>query len=540
MFDFNPWQALLVFSSWALIWITFRFQASLTNREKYVTYALGYCLAACHLWSFTLFGKLIDYGPPYFSETYHYHEMGHYVLPTKYYPELSNRYCYKAQAVALSELHQEGKIIPNIREVRDLDAPFYFQGMGEAVYFNAEVKQRFTPERWAAFKQDVFQFASLTPNGGQWDYILADMGYNPPPTHALLGHLVTPWIGELTRAKLSALPLFDWVPMLIMGVVITRVFGFWPAFAFLTILGNTVLAGYGWALGSFFRHTWLWTLGLGVCCLHKKYWLRAGMFMGASACFRVFPAIFIVGALIPLIGPLGLNWLKTGILPDKAQLKPAALLIAGTGIVTISLVLLSLLCFPLANWVDFLSRMSLHGKTFFVMHMGYEKIATAFWAQGNQDFSGAVGLLHMQTWNIQLNELYNKYYIFHKCLSLGGVIYMALALSRARPAIAALIFGEVVLFFFTLPANYYYIYFAILAAVSTYELLQKTVGSLPRFIALGLFTFTCHFAGIISNDPILQNAYMNICLALLVLVYLISYRSSVTAVVRQLRAPPQL
>jgi hypothetical protein len=64
-------------------------------------------------------------------------------------------------------------------------------------------------------------------------------------------------------------------------------------------------ANFNWTGGSFLRYLWLFGVGVGVCCLHRRRDAAAGALFALAAVLRVFPATFAV----PIVAKgLALAW----------------------------------------------------------------------------------------------------------------------------------------------------------------------------------------------------------------------------------------
>jgi hypothetical protein len=59
-----------------------------------------------------------------------------------------------------------------------------------------------------------------------------------------------------------------------------------------------IMYGTNWG-GATLRHDWLAYLGLGACALRKERWLLGGALFGTATAIRAFPALALIGTLLP-------------------------------------------------------------------------------------------------------------------------------------------------------------------------------------------------------------------------------------------------
>src|SRR5690606_20945626 len=115
----------------------------------------------------------------------HHWETFHYVLGSKYFPELGYDSLYTASVLAERESH------PNVRpmsEVRDLRTNELVP-LDRLAPEMRRIRARFTDERWASFVADNAYFIDRTGR----DYmrrIRIDHGYNPTPFWTYVARLI--------------------------------------------------------------------------------------------------------------------------------------------------------------------------------------------------------------------------------------------------------------------------------------------------------------------------------------------------------------
>jgi hypothetical protein len=391
----------------------------------------------------------------------HWHEVFHYYIGAKYYKELGNDGLYVAYLLADTE-----SAAPQYTgtHLRDLSNQVYPITAGEAIKRATEkYRPRFTEVRWHEFKRDTEALKKIAFPG--WLNLgLFDAGFNPPPSWNVIGY---PLANAIPISKnggtlndhweyIELIPFLDVMLLAIASAFVYRSFGFIGLVAFLITFGTGYLSSMRWTGGSFLRHLWFFWLVLGTCMMKEKKYLGTGICLGLSSLMALFPFVFVVGAGLWLILQ---SVKKSKITPE---LQDFAIGVVGISVLFIGI---SLLMFGLPVWVTFFERIQTHSNMFFVWHIGYKKIATwAPWVPG-QNFWWQDGLNNFRGWNARLNERWNDLLWFNLPLIgmiLGSCVW---AMRKMRGEEAMILFGALVIFFFSIPANYYYIYYTLLPVV---------------------------------------------------------------------------
>lgn len=444
------------------------------------------------------FGAFHD-GGRHGRHTYHYHDIWHYVIGARYYPELGYDKLYDCTTVALDELRREGVKVPPINEVRRLSNPMEGYLLRKEIADNrVTCAAAFGDERWAAFKADTQVWLDQGWEPRWWQVMLFDLGFNPPPSWAVVGNGLIRFV-PLDGNTLEVLPFLDMAFVwLLGGLIVWRTWGPVAAGGYLLVLGTNWTATYTWTGGSYARQLWFGFLVLGLAGLHTRRWRAAGVWFGLSACMRVFPALFAVGAGIGLLGLLSRREVSRR---DVAEFAAAGL---GTAAVMVAA---SLVMFDAQLWTDFFHKIDVHGNTYFVWHIGFKKWATWTEAAAGQDFWWSKGLERFQTWNVLLDQTWQAGRWLYDPLR-AVMVLAALALSaRLPPERAALLFGGTAMFCLTMPANYYYVWLAAIPAVFTQEGAGRA--ALAHQFALYALLILVGSARWIHADALVQNAWWN-------------------------------
>lgn len=238
-----------------------------------------------------IFGSLVYFYIPRGvarPEYLNHHDLYHYFLGLKYYPEVSYENFY---ACHLKADHERSR--PRYRDrdaVRDLLT--YEVRRAKDIRPRADCSH-FTPERWREFNHDIDYFDRHMART-----TLTDQGYNGTPFHALVAGAISQ-LPEVDRRGLIAATFVDVVGLCALFAVLSWAFG-WEI-AFLVALFQFANFADFYFHVSFFRYWWLITLGVGLACLHKKRYGAAAVFLVVSAMLNVFPLLFVTGIALKIL-----------------------------------------------------------------------------------------------------------------------------------------------------------------------------------------------------------------------------------------------
>jgi hypothetical protein len=325
---------------------------------------LGVC-AVVAVWSWTGFGKVhsIYVDAPGRKKVerrlpFHFHEFFHYYVGAKYFRETGYTGLYDCAALADAELADEQHVRPRIGGwIRDLDDVLLDKSYEDAkVHCKNDLFPRFTSERWIAFKNDIRELQRLVPDDW-WGGVVFDAGFNPPPSWVVVGSTVANVI-PIRAAGMSTFLVATSLDVLLLiacALALRRAFGDVVAVTAAVFFGATCIATYAWNGGAFLRYTWLTSLVFGLAASKRGRWTLAGALFAASACDRVFPVGFAVGAVLPLAWRLR----RPGIAGEaRKQLRQFGV---GFGATVAALGVASLAMYGLSAWEVFFSRIVRHG-----------------------------------------------------------------------------------------------------------------------------------------------------------------------------------
>jgi hypothetical protein len=434
---------------------------------------------------------------------YHFSELWHYYLGSKYARELGPYRIYEATAAA----KKEAGVPQADGRVRDQRHPMRMISIEEAIQkFDQDGRSRFSPERWEAYKADVL---GLWKASGQKYWPMHDMGYNPPPSYSFMVGAVSSILPP-SAFTLELMAAIDWMLALACLILLVRTFGVSSGFLFAMVYLTNPLSNWMWVGGAYFRNIELFCLCAALCALQTKRFWATGAALGLATSSRLFPLVFLAGALLPL-------WKIWLYQPNfKNTLKPLQL-VGGFAAVTVLILGGSLIQQGPQNWRESLEKISNHGNIFFAYHIGAKKLVTQTDADPNQwfDRTNPQGELEaFDEWNAfqrqKLQDRWNNWW----WLSLGLWAAAALVCCRERPRTSMVLLGETTLFLFTLPANYYYILLAAFTANAAAN--PEKPGHTWRIGIPLTAVVALNLTWAYSSDPIVLNHYHNVILALMI------------------------
>ncbi|MBY0406061.1 MAG: DUF2029 domain-containing protein, partial [Rickettsiales bacterium] len=430
---------------------------------------------------------------------FHWHEMFHYYLGAKYFPENQYTGLYEATLLADSELPSP-RFAP--KAIHYLADPMKNISAPEALKRAREIhRPRFTDERWNSFKADLQALESIA-SPGEMEGVMNDYGYNPPPTWAVFGHTLArlipldeahAWLGNLRPYWYQAhwLPLIDVAMLSTALFLLMRAFGTLALAGFLCLYCVSIIAYYNWTSGSFLRWTWLSELIVGACFLKRGRLFTGGVFLGLSTVDRIFPGAFLLGGALPML--------------LKREWKQAMRYTAGAGVAITIMVGASLLIFGPESWANFYHKIAIHKDTVFMQSMGYKRIAM---------FAPDITNAHLftpeafQLWNLKMQshwELARWYHYPFMAALLALCVFAALRISIHE---SALLFGGVLFFLTQITTSYYYIYMPLILAVVLAS--RPTRGRDAILFSVFAFQLFTWLAMMISYDKVVIDYWHNI------------------------------
>lgn len=380
----------------------------------------------------------------------HEHDFYHYYFGAKYYPELGHNELYHCTWVAFEELRAENKVVPEISLVRSLAQPERIRYRHELAEIKAGCMGLFERDRWLAFRDDLLVYLGVTGPEG-WQDILTDLGNNSPPSWNLLATLPLSVL-PLTPGSMVVFNMLDLVVWLILiPWLIHRYYGEKVMVLYLLAYFANPLAMLAWNGGSYFRSPWLLTLVWGIAALHRQRFVSAGILLGLSTGFRVFPLFFAAGAMVSLVRRYH---------EDRMRLFRFLLAFMLT---LISIFLLSLMVFGIAAWVEFFEVVSHRLNPLSSNAVSFLKMVTLY----NVSVVPAdPTLAQFHDW-LRLTRYdytqYSGYAWLVKSVLILSVLYIGY---RSKADAAALIVGVTSVYLLLSPFTYYYSFLALVPVVA--------------------------------------------------------------------------
>jgi len=455
-------------------------------------------------------------------QPFHFDEFFHYYLGSKYFGEIGYLGLYDCTTLVDREIAVEDHVPPRITGyVRDLEDVLRDRPANEAIHRCETVERpRFSTQRWSAFKTDVRELRRLVPDGW-WNGIVRDAGFNPPPSWIVVAsavaNVIPIWWGTVPTYLFAT--SLDVLLLVACFSACRSAFGTTVAVLASIYFGASFIGSYGWNGGAFLRFTWIASVIFGLAALKRERWLLAGCLFGLAACDRVFPAAFAFGAVIPIAHRA---------LRSPGDRKALVRFVSGAAATTAVLVAASAAVFGLAQWAVFFVRILKHGDVYYVMHIGLKKVLTFRDWVPSQNFRDHDGMLRFHDWNLRLRATWAQMQPVAVTIQLLVVLGVVRACVRRRPFEAAVLCGVATMFFFNLPANYYYAILSIVPALlfrasatasSEFERMRNYV----LLVAFNVFwTFTLISSRVWSDD-IVYDYYICLSLGLFLLFWIAAW-----------------
>lgn len=219
----------------------------------------------------------------------HHWEQFHYHLGSKYFPELGYDGIYAASFAAQRESRPDLPLQPWARDLRTNEVV----SAGEVLLHGAEVKERFTPERWRRFTADHGHFLramDLPYLGG----VRLDHGYNPTPTWTFVARLFDRRAPTEINT-LILLGLLDPLLLLVLFGFLFSTYGARTGTLCLVVFGLGYAWRFYWIGGAFLRLDWLAAVGVAVCLMRREHYRSAGALLAYAGMVRIFPFVLLLG-----------------------------------------------------------------------------------------------------------------------------------------------------------------------------------------------------------------------------------------------------
>ena len=227
----------------------------------------------------------------------HTYDMRVYYPVAKYFKELRFDGLYLASVAAAKaddpSMTRESAANISLRNLRN----HRMTKAGEVWDEIIAIQNRFSPERWQEFVQDMRYFRQTM--GRAYFGSLTDHGGNATPVWLAQAHLLFAKT-KATERTLVLGGLVDPVLLLIGFLVIAWAYGWRASLLCMVVFGanDFVMFGSNWA-GATMRHDWLAYLMIAVGLVKKEKYLASGVVFAMATSARAFPAFALVGIGLP-------------------------------------------------------------------------------------------------------------------------------------------------------------------------------------------------------------------------------------------------
>lgn len=401
----------------------------------------------------------------------HTFDQRHYAPMGKYFAELRFDGLYAASFAAYLDL--SGKPFDELKDVRFRDLrSSQMRAAGDMKDHIDEVRQRFSAERWAAFKADMRHFVDIM---GARDYLggMVDHGGNATPVWLLGAHALL-HDAELSEKNLTLVGFIDPFLVALLFAVVWRTFGFRVAAYVAILFGATDFYMFGTNLmGSILRQDWLVALGLGACAIRRGRPMLGGALIAYGGLIRAFPAtaaFFLAAPILWYVVDHLRRERKPPALRDVLRVQRAPVrALAGAALCVGVLVALSSGVFGAREaWASWIQKISIHAKDPSVNNVGLRNVM-AF-----KPSTTGKALIERNLpdpwneWQVQFDRTLDERRPFYYLFMLAFVAVAVLAARNRRLEQAAML-GLLVIPWVFYPSNYYlhYIFLLPLAVAST-------------------------------------------------------------------------
>ncbi len=412
---------------------------------------------------------------PGYGKYYHRHDQYHYYLGAKYFPEIGYDDLYKCTVIAQDQLgviefdeggrHIKLDVTKEVRrpdrKIRNLGADNLLMPAATFLEHPEDCTSHFSPERWAAFKEDIRFFRTVSDREF-FEKMQSDHGYNPPPVWMIAGRFFADMFpaGEniLGFVWLQWLAMLDNVLLAGMFVALWWAFG-WRVFAIGAIFWGCNAPGDDYFVqGAFLRQDWLFFLVFSACLARKRWFALSAASLVYAGLLRIFPGLPVIAWLVVAgaylvrhkrLAPHHKRMLLGGVLA-AAVLIPVSIKVCGRD-----------------SYQHFYEHThKTHDRTPLTNHMGLRVLVS-------QDFkSRAIYTKNdrladpFEVWKRLRNERYDKYKPVAWAVIALSLAFFAFVVRRVKSMWIALCLGQIFIILMSNLTSYYYAFLIITAPLT--------------------------------------------------------------------------
>ncbi len=429
----------------------------------------------------------------------------HAFIGPKYHDELGYFGFYECIVQA-----DEGELLADADPVTDLER--YRLVPAATLRARPDCRQRFAPERWQAFGDDLAAFRLY--HMGRYGQMVRDFGYNGTPTHTLFAGALAGSLRADFRT-LTLMGLLDVALLCAMMAAVCQLLGWRTGCLFVLFFLVNFSDRFVHVGGSFLRYPWMALLAVGLALLARGRHALAAVALSASAMLAVFPALFLAG-----IGCKAATGALRGRLPAPEHRR----FLAWAAVTALVLGLLGV-CHGrgAGNYRDFLAKMAVHVKIVNESRVGLQYL----FLSGEDGKRGALESVSRDPRakksparhrHLHLRDLSPLYYPV-ALIALGLALLVVLRLDDLE---ASVLLGALLLLVLFNAVQYYWTCAAVLVLLWHRRL--ETAAGRAMVSTLFLLTGAVYVAWLLTGDlpfcdtvltPLVLAVYLALCLGVL-------------------------
>jgi hypothetical protein len=359
----------------------------------------------------------------------------HYYLGSKYFDELEYTELYRETLKADAEGPNKFSVVPKIRNLTT------YKREKSDDFRHAPRHERWTDERWEEFRQDVWYIGGLRI-AKDWNKILGDRGYNPPPSYTLVAGFINNRFSVRTPTGQTILALLDLLVILVAFGV--SIFAYGLKRSLLVLIGYILWFGnWGRIYGQFWINDWFAACWAAVAFYRMERFRWAGALAAYATAVRVFPGVLFVGPVVAALPSI----LRTRRVP-----RSLVRFIAVGAVTGLLLVSLSALRYSPRAWTDFAGNIVTHSENHEggLRRVGLKHLSALDWQNGLETSATKVDVRKNMRENAGL----------HRAAMGVFLVLLLIAMARSEPHDAMLI-ALGIMFVATVASRYYGAVFAL-------------------------------------------------------------------------------
>ncbi len=359
----------------------------------------------------------------------------HYYLGSKYFEELQYTELYRETLKADAEGPSKFDVVPKIRNLTT------YRTEKSEDFRHADRHERWSDARWEEFRQDVWYIGGLRI-AKDWNKILGDRGYNPPPSYTLIAGTINNVFSVRSAFGQTVLCLLDLLVILL--AFVASVYAYGLKRSLLVLIGYLLWFGnWGRIYGQFWINDWFAACWAAVAFYRMERFRWAGALAAYATMMRVFPGVLFVGPVVAALPSI----LATRRVPRSL------VRLLGTAALTGALLFsVSALRYGPQAWMDFGGNITTHSEHHEggLRRVGLKHLTALDWQDGLRTSARKVDVKKNMRDNAGL----------HRAAMVVFLVLLLIAMARAEPH-DAMVIGLGIMFVATVASRYYGAVFAL-------------------------------------------------------------------------------